>query len=311
MTPTPVAAGPRVDWADLPDHVRDFVEAQLGSAVAQARTQIGGFSPGAAARLRLEDGRRAFVKAVGTALNPDSPGLHRREGLSLGLLPDSIPAPRLLGMLDDGDWVALVMEDVEGRTPSLPWRAADVTAVSDALVAVAEATTPAGLAPFADTVQMLGAWDQVAEDGTGVDEDLLARLDEMRELSAYARAATAGDAIVHWDVRADNVLIRADGSAVLLDWAWTCRGARWLDLFVLAFDFAVQGGPDPDALLSEHPLTRDVPVDHFRAMVGVLLGLFAERSRAPAPPGLPTIRAWQKHCLAATRRWFETSRLWT
>ncbi|HET9559643.1 MAG TPA: aminoglycoside phosphotransferase family protein, partial [Actinomycetota bacterium] len=61
----PPATGERVDWADAPAWLRDEVEGRLGGRVAEAVTQPAGFSPGIAARLRLDDGRRAFVKAVG------------------------------------------------------------------------------------------------------------------------------------------------------------------------------------------------------------------------------------------------------
>ncbi|MFT4081246.1 MAG: hypothetical protein QM638_01545 [Nocardioides sp.] len=47
--------------------------------MAEAVGQIGGMSPGCAARVRGADGTRAFVKAVGADLNPDTPTLFRRE----------------------------------------------------------------------------------------------------------------------------------------------------------------------------------------------------------------------------------------
>ncbi|HET7517515.1 MAG TPA: aminoglycoside phosphotransferase family protein, partial [Actinomycetes bacterium] len=58
----PPATGERLDWADAPAWLRGEVEARLGGRVAEAVTQPAGFSPGIAARLRLDDGRRAFVK---------------------------------------------------------------------------------------------------------------------------------------------------------------------------------------------------------------------------------------------------------
>jgi hypothetical protein len=85
---------PRVPWPDLPAAVRSWAEGSLGSPVAVAASQPGGFSPGAACRLRLADGRRAFLKAVSASANPESPGMHRREGAVAGyftrqaLLPD-------------------------------------------------------------------------------------------------------------------------------------------------------------------------------------------------------------------------------
>src|SRR5690349_10831175 len=127
-----VASGVRIRWSDLPSSVRHAVEEILGGPVVEAVPQAGGFSPGTADRVRTADGRRAFVKAVSAALNKDSPGLHRQEARVTAALPTSAPTPRLLGMHDDGDWVALVLNDVEGRHPD--WRdPADVKAARDAL----------------------------------------------------------------------------------------------------------------------------------------------------------------------------------
>ena len=58
-----------------PRQLRDAVERRLGGRVVAAVSQPGGFSPGVAARLRLDSGARAFVKAVRAEPNPDSPGI--------------------------------------------------------------------------------------------------------------------------------------------------------------------------------------------------------------------------------------------
>lgn len=87
MTMTaPPATGVRHHWADLPDTVRDAVQDILGAPVVEARSQSGGFSPGVAARVRLADGGRAFVKAVSAEVNPTArtstvprPGTPRRS----------------------------------------------------------------------------------------------------------------------------------------------------------------------------------------------------------------------------------------
>ncbi len=74
-------------------------------------------SPGCATRVTCADGTRAFVKAVGGELNPDTPGLFRREVAVLGHLGEHELWARLLASYDDGAWVALLIEDVEGRHP--------------------------------------------------------------------------------------------------------------------------------------------------------------------------------------------------
>ncbi len=60
----PPAEGVRVDWEDLPPAVRQLIETRFGGTVVEAATQREGFSPGLAARVKLDGGRRFFVKAV-------------------------------------------------------------------------------------------------------------------------------------------------------------------------------------------------------------------------------------------------------
>ena len=310
MTTAPLAASPRISWDEVPQHVRAAVDRELGSRVGEAVTQQGGFSPGAAVRVVCEDGRRAFVKAVGLSLNPDSPGLHRSEILAMSLLPDGVPAPRLLASYDDGDWVALVLEDIDGRRPSVPWHGSDVTAIAAALEQIARTSAHEQLPSFADAVHMLTSWDEVAADPAGIDRALLNRLPEMTAAQSMARDVTTGAALVHWDARADNVLIR-DGRAVLLDWAWASRGAPWLDSLLLAMDFRIQGGPDCDDFLRTQPVTRGVEPVHLRSVVACMVGVWAERARRPSPPGLPTIRAWQAHCRHHALAWLDDGALWS
>ena len=99
----------------------------LQGEVAAATSQRGGFSDGLAARLVLSDGRRAFAKAVDTAAAPGVGSFHRREIAVAGGLPYGVPAARLLGSYDDGEWVALVLEDIEGTLPQQPWHEANLS----------------------------------------------------------------------------------------------------------------------------------------------------------------------------------------
>ena len=133
------AAGQRIGWDDVPVPVRAAVEQILGSPVVSAQSQAGGFSPGTADRVRTQDGGRAFVKAAGRSLNEKTVRLHRREIAVSAALSECVPAPTLLGSYDDGEWVALVLEDVEGRHPRTPWDAVELNAVLAAVDALAAA----------------------------------------------------------------------------------------------------------------------------------------------------------------------------
>ena len=116
----PDAAGLRFDWSDVPERARTAVEDRLGSPVLSALSESAAFSPGVAARLRSEDGRRFFAKAAGPEPNPLTPAAHRREARVAAALPEDAPVPTFLFSHDEGErgWIVLVFEDVEGRNPA-------------------------------------------------------------------------------------------------------------------------------------------------------------------------------------------------
>ena len=112
----PPARGERLAWEGLPGEVRAVIEQRLGSPVAGAATRPGGFSPGLAARLELEDARRVFAKAVGPEPNPDSPEFHRREITIAAALPPETPAPRFFFSVEHEGWVAHPKDDTSSGT---------------------------------------------------------------------------------------------------------------------------------------------------------------------------------------------------
>src|SRR3712207_1221085 len=143
---TTPAGSPRPPDPDLPAPLRADIEAALGSPVATVTGCTGGFSPGTAAVLTCSDGTRAFVKAVGTPLNPDTPDLHRTEARVAAALPPALPAPRLRWWTErdvGGDvWVALLFDAVDGEPPALPWTPAAAARIVPVLTDLARAGTP-------------------------------------------------------------------------------------------------------------------------------------------------------------------------
>ncbi|MFE9694671.1 phosphotransferase [Micromonospora sp. NPDC005806] len=289
----------RIRWTDLPGHVRAAVEEILGDRVAAAASQTGGYSPGTADRVRTAGGRRAFVKAVSPAQNDRSPHLHRTEALVAAALPPGTPAPRLLGSYDDGDWVALVFTDVEGRHPLTPWDPDELAAVLSTLETMAAALTPASVAAAPTAAEQLrydfAGWRRIAENPPA-DLDPWAR-DRLPELCVAAErglAALAGDTLCHLDIRADNLLISPDGTVSVVDWPWACRGPAWLDSLLVLVNVQVHGGHDPEALLRARPLTADVDPADVTGVLAGLAGFFLDSARLPPPPGIPTVRAFQR-----------------
>ena len=301
------ASGVRVAWSDLPARVRAAVEEVLGSPVVTAVSQPGGFSPGSADRVVTADGRRAFVKAVGASLNPRSPDLHRREVVVGAALPASPAVPALRGSHDDGEWVALVLDDVEGRHPRLPWDPDELEAVRRALEDVAALPLTGGLAELPRTgpgfaVDFAG-WHRLRDDpDPGLDAWAARHLDRLAAAADRGGAALEGDQLVHGDVRADNLLVRPDGSVVVVDWPWATRGAAWFDRLALLVNLGLYDDAAPlDDLLGAW--LPDVPAAHVDAVLAGLAAYFSDIGRRPDPPGLPTVRAFQRAQGAVVLRW--------
>ena len=165
--------GVRITWDLVPEEVRERVAAQLGSRVVRAENQPGGFSPGAAARCVLADGRRCFIKAVSSQQNLDSPELHRQEAFVSTRLPAGLPVPKLRAVVDAEGWVVLVFDEIDGTPPPSPWTLPDLAATFVALDDLAAAATPcpvAGLPTFAERhVISFSYWRRLAEGDPVVD----------------------------------------------------------------------------------------------------------------------------------------------
>ncbi|MGZ2362265.1 aminoglycoside phosphotransferase family protein [Streptomyces sp. 372A] len=312
-TTAPPAQGVRHPWSGLPAAVRGAVEDILGAPVTEARSQSGGFSPGVAARVRLANGGRAFVKAVSAEVNPDSPDMHRAEARVTASLPADAPVPRLLGSYDDGNCVALVLEDIDGRQPRVPWDRDELDRVLTAVGDLSRVLTPAP-AEVASAAwgksSLFDGWRTLHAAGgdARLDPWAAGRLAALAELEAGWPEAAAGDTLAHSDLRADNILLTGDRT-VFVDWPHAVRAAPWFDLLVMLPCVAAQGyasggrGPDPETLFTAHPLGRDADPDAVTAVLAAAAGYFAEHALRPDPPGLPTLRAFQAAQGAAALAW--------
>jgi hypothetical protein len=301
----PPARGERQPWEAVPEAVRRTIEQRLGSSVASATTRPGGFSPGAAVRLELADGRRFFAKAVGPAPNPDSPDFHRREARFAVALPPTTPAPEFLFTVEHGEWVALVFEDVEGHEPRLPWREDELDRVLGALTDLSRALTPAPIEAPAVVEALDDLFDGWRTLESHVDDWAAAHLDDLRTLEARWAEAAVGETLLHCDMRADNILLTPD-RVVFVDWPHACIGAAWIDLLAFLPSVAMQGGPPPWQVFESHPVGRDVPPGRLQPVLAALAGFFLQRSTLPPQPGLSTLRDFQRgqgvHALAWLRR---------
>lgn len=329
------ATSRRPEWHDLPDGVRALIERTAGGAVRSAEPSVGsGFTAGFAAVLNLHDDTRVFAKAASTR-NPHILEAYAREATVLAALPDDVPAPRLLGRGHHargecpGDaehaWQVIVVEAIEGRLP-LPWTEADLDAVHEACRRTAAALTPPPTALVEAELLISMVEDLIGTERLDTVYPRLAsgdlaltagqpawlpdHLDELAALTALAETALAGDTATHGDLRADNLLIRPDGSAVLVDWNWLSIGAGWTD-FVGVLPLARADGLDADAWLARSPLTRHVEDDHLDCWLAVVAAFMLAHAEDPLFPGGTAVirehRRWYARTfldwLAARRGW--------
>jgi aminoglycoside phosphotransferase (APT) family kinase protein len=318
----PPATGARVAWQDMPEPVRKAIEEVCGAEVIEARTQPGGFSPGVAARVRCADGARWFVKAVSAEVNSRAPEMHRQEARVLAdldplIVAGRVPAPRLRGTVKHGPWFALVADDVDGRQPTLPWQDRELNLVLATLDRLAGTLTPAPASLVATTPPIaeylatgFTGWRTLAKTpgDDRIDPWSRARLAELATLEATWSAHAAGDTLLHADIRADNLLLTAEGSAgvMLVDWPHACRGAAFFDLVSFAPSVAMQGGPEPADLLARASTGRNVRREQLAPVVCAMAGFFTHGSLQPPPPGLPTLREFQAAQAEVARRWLAT-----
>lgn len=305
---------PRPLWSELPAGLRADVERMLGSAVVDAQSQAGGFSPGSADRVLLADGRRAFVKTGDAAVNAETVEIHRMEAAIAAELPASVPAPRLLGVVDGGDVIAVAFEDVEGRHPEAPWRRDELAAVLDALheisgvvvgpdvplPAIADAYGP----PFAGWQRLIAAGAVMPALPDGLDAWVSERLPALASAADAALLDLRGPSLLHLDVRADNLLIRADGSIVVVDWPWAGRGAPWADALGLLINVRYYDpSADVEATIAEHPVFAGMSSGAATRVLAGFAGFFIEASTQPPSPGIPTLREFQRDQGIATLGW--------
>ena len=247
----------RMLWDELPVAVQRAIESIAGDRVVRSENRPGGFSAGLASRLLLGDGRRVFAKAV-DAQRPAEMEFHRSEARIAALLPEAVPAPRLLGSFDDGHWAGLVFADVDGHEPVQPWDETELARVLGALADLADVAALPSL-PRDAAPPRLGGWAELAGDPEraprlpAVAPWAAARLPELIALERDGLRAAEGSSLVHFDLYPHNVLL-TDERVYFVDWPHARRGNPLVDL-VSVLATVESAGVDPNPFAEAHPLT--------------------------------------------------------
>lgn len=306
--------GSRLGLDELPATLRAWLEERCGSPVVHATTQEGGFSTGAALRLRLADGGTAFVKAVDGATNPQTPDLFRHEAAVLSVLPDVAYRAGLRAVHDDGEWVALLLDDVDGRHPDLHDEA-DIAAVRDVLVAQARELTPDPVRlDVPDMAASTARWHRRVQRSLDADPTLfpawfVAERDAVLQRLESLPARMPAESWVHLDIRDDNLLVRPDRTAVVVDWGMSRPGPSWLDQVLLAAHVVEHARFDDlaaDVVAVGGSAARGAGLQDDVTDLLLALGASLAALRDRPMPGLPAIdefrRVEQARLLEAARR---------
>ncbi len=272
----------------------------LGGRVGGFTRAPGGYTLAERWRCHVLDGPRAGEAAFlkGATDTTTAAGLRAERVVYAGVSGSFLP--RCLGFLDEDERPLLALEDLSHARWPPPWRPGDVEAVRRALAAVAAAPVPPGV-PDAQAAadDLRGGWERVAQDprpflalGLASEGWLARALPALREASAGA--PVAGSALLHQDVRSDNLCLLDEPvpRAVLVDWNWALRGDPRLDAAFWAPSLASEGGPPPEALLGHEP-----------GLAALVAGTFAAVAGLPADPPPPRVREVQRRQLATALPW--------
>jgi aminoglycoside phosphotransferase (APT) family kinase protein len=143
----------------------------------------------------------------------------------------------------------------------------------------------------------------------GVPEWARRNLERLAALQSEWEAASAGETLLHFDLRADNILLTAD-RVLVVDWPHASLGAGWIELLQILPSIAMQGGPKPWEIFDAHPLGRGAPDRAVTAVLAALAGYFVRQSLLPAPPGLPTLRGFQRDQGLPAVEWLRRRTRW-
>jgi Phosphotransferase enzyme family len=256
------------------------------------RIEGGGYAASFRGLAELADGRTVFIKAGAEEVTS---GFVRAEQRFYASLQAPF-MPELIGM-DDGEPPLLVIEDLSAAHWPPPWDERAITAVRATLEKIWATPPPDWVEPITNESEwLLGGWAEIERDpevflslGVCSAAWLEGALHALR--AAAESAPIAGDALLHLDVRSDNICI-AERGAVLVDWNWVHVGNPDLDLAFWLPSLENEGGPPAGELLPDG--------GRFTAVVA---GFFGSRAGLPPPPTAPHVRSVQLSQLRTALPW--------
>ena len=202
--------------------------------------------------------------------------------------------PEFLGWDGGGSNPVLLLEDLSAAYWPPPWRPGDADLVLLALARV-HATPPPDWVPAQDRERLRG-WPVVAEDpqpllSLGLCSEVWLNKALPDLIAVEGAAQIDGDALVHIDVRSDNLCFSGD-RVVLVDWNLVARANPLLDVAAWLPSLHSEGGPLPEDILPDEP-----------ELAALISGFFASRAGLPNIETAPRVRGVQLDQLRSALPW--------
>jgi hypothetical protein len=266
------------------------IERLAGARVESYRRVEGGYTP--ALRLVCRTAGGSFFAKVGTTRGTCE-SLRREIHVYKSLSGDFMP--RFLAASDDESEPILVIEDLSSHHWPPPWDGRQVELTLAQIDAMHG--TRAALETYAQVHEAIGeGWREVARDpvpflALGVADAgwLEAALPTLIQFEGSC--PTAGDSLTHFDLRSDNICLKA-GRAVFVDWNGACLANPRLDLGFWLPSLAYESGVEPERILPDAP-----------EVAARVSGYFAARAGLPEISDAPRVRTVQRRQLAAALPW--------
>ena len=275
-----------------PDTCCDRLESRIadvtGREVDRLNPVQGGYTNACRRIVRFRDGNTAFAKCATDRRT--SAWLHSEISVYRQLYGDFMAA---VLAYDDEEPPLLILEDLTANAWPPPWTGSRVDRVLDSLAAIHE--SQANLPEYQEIFTHRG-WHEVAAHPEAFLSIRVASESWLTKclptlLEAYDRVEPEGKALVHLDVRSDNICFRND-RAVLVDWNNACFGNPDLDIAFWLPGLCHEGGPPPQDILAD--------AGHLASYV---TGYFASRAGLPDLPHTPLVRKLQQAQLITGLQW--------
>lgn len=261
---------PRIAWNDLPEPLKQAIQARTGTITSVRQATAGQNSPLAATI--DTDGGKIFVKGM--------PSSHRqvitqtREAAVAPLVKDISPA--LLWHFDEAGWNVLGYEYAPGRHADYAPGSPDLDQLVHLMDALSTINAPDHPGPF-----------KRAEDRWKP------YLDNPETASAFA-----GPVLTHSDWTPDNILISPE-RAWLIDWAWPTLAAAWTDPACWILRLMASGGHTPaqaEQQASRLPAYQTANPAHINLFATANARLWNEITQT-------STSTWTKDMAQAARTW--------